>query len=219
MKTKEPQYDILINDNRKNGSIKLGMGASHTYREDTRRLLFVMSRYKFVSKMFSGFDNVLEVGCGDGFGTKIIKQEVNTVHGIDFDPIFIDSARSTICDNNISFETKDILTSPMENKYSGIYSLDVMEHIHKDNEDLFIKNIKDSLQKNGVVIIGMPSLESQKYASEGSIKGHVNCKSGSDFKKHLSVHFSNVFLFSMNDEVVHTGYSPMSHYLIALCVV
>jgi hypothetical protein len=28
--------------------------------------------------------------------------------------------------------------------------------------------------------------------------------------------FHNVFVFSMNDEVVHTGYSPMAHYLLAL---
>lgn len=30
-------------------------------------------------------------------------------------------------------------------------------------------------------------------------------------------HFHNVFMFSMNDEVVHTGYGKMSHYNIALC--
>ena len=28
--------------------------------------------------------------------------------------------------------------------------------------------------------------------------------------------FHNVFIFSMNDEVVHTGYAPMAHYLLAL---
>ena len=26
-----------------------------------------------------------------------------------------------------------------------------------------------------------------------------------------------LFSFSMNDEVVHTGFLPMAHYLIALC--
>jgi len=31
-------------------------------------------------------------------------------------------------------------------------------------------------------------------------------------------HFENVFLFSMNDEVVHTGFTPLAHYLFALCV-
>ena len=34
----------------------------------------------------------------------------------------------------------------------------------------------------------------------------------------LEKYFKNVFLFSMNDEVVHTGFSKMAHYLICLCV-
>jgi hypothetical protein len=31
-------------------------------------------------------------------------------------------------------------------------------------------------------------------------------------------HFRTVFIFSMNDEVVHTGFSPMAHYLLAVAV-
>ena len=64
----------------------------------------------------------------------------------------------------------------------------------------------------------MPSLESQEYASPQSKAGHVNCKSGNDLKKTLEKHFKNVFVFSMNDEVIHTGYYPMAHYLLALCI-
>jgi hypothetical protein len=30
-------------------------------------------------------------------------------------------------------------------------------------------------------------------------------------------YFRNVFLFGMNDEVLHTGYYDMCHYLWALC--
>ncbi|MFM8835604.1 MAG: methyltransferase type 12, partial [Actinomycetota bacterium] len=33
----------------------------------------------------------------------------------------------------------------------------------------------------------------------------------------LKKYFHSVFMFSMNDEVVHTGFFPMSHYLIAVC--
>ena len=34
----------------------------------------------------------------------------------------------------------------------------------------------------------------------------------------MSELFNNVFLFSMNDEVLHTGYYRMSNYLLTLCV-
>ena len=74
-----------------------------------------------------------------------------------------------------------------------------------------------SLDENGIMIVGMPSLESQAYASPQSKAGHVNCKSGDDMKTLLNRYFHNVFLFSMNDEMVHTGFSPMAHYLMALC--
>lgn len=67
------------------------------------------------------------------------------------------------------------------------------------------------------MIIGMPSHESQAYASPQSKAGHVNCKSGKDLKALMRHYFNQVFLFSMNDEVVHTGFYPMAHYLIAVC--
>jgi hypothetical protein len=62
----------------------------------------------------------------------------------------------------------------------------------------------------------MPSLESQVHASPTSRAGHVNCKTMPDLKKTMQKYFHNVFMFSMNDEVVHTGYHPMAHYLFAL---
>ena len=64
----------------------------------------------------------------------------------------------------------------------------------------------------------MPSLESQAYASPQSKAGHVNCKSGEALKKTMECHFHTVFVFSMNDEVVHTGFHKLAHYLFALCV-
>ena len=64
----------------------------------------------------------------------------------------------------------------------------------------------------------MPSLESQKYASPASKEGHVNCQTKSQLKETLEKYFTAVFVFSMNDEVIHTGYAPMSHYLMAICV-
>ena len=63
----------------------------------------------------------------------------------------------------------------------------------------------------------MPSIESQKYASKPNKTAHVNCKSKKDLKKFLLKFFNNVYMFSMNDEVIHTGYECMSHYFFAIC--
>ena len=44
----------------------------------------------------------------------------------------------------------------------------------------------------------------------------VNCKDGDDFKAAMEKWFGHVFMFSMNDEVVHTGFSPMAHYIFGV---
>ena len=113
--------------------------------------------------------------------------------------------------------THDILQSPLPQKFNAIYSLDVLEHIPVELEKTYMSNICKSIEKNGCVIIGMPSLESQIYASAGSKEGHINCKSGKVLQEFLNEYFENVFIFSMNDEVIHTGFSKMAHYLMALC--
>jgi hypothetical protein len=79
-------------------------------------------------------------------------------------------------------------------------------------------NVVASLSEHGVLVLGAPSLESQQYASAASKAGHINCKSGEDMRAFCNRFFHKVFMFGMNDEVVHTGYLPMAHYLIALCV-
>ena len=109
-----------------------------------------------------------------------------------------------------------MLSGPVLGSFDGIYALDVLEHIAPDKEGIFLANIMSSLAPHGAVVLGMPSLESQAYASPNSKAGHVNCKSMPEFRRFMEKYFHNVFMFGMNDEVVHTGYHKMSHYLFAL---
>ena len=113
----------------------------------------------------------------------------------------------------------DILTGPVPPAdFDAAYSLDVFEHIVPEQEDDFVGNIARSLTKTGVAIIGSPSLQSQAYASPRQQGGARELQGRArNTKQVMERHFENVFLFSMNDEVVHTGF-PMAHYLLALCV-
>lgn len=218
-RTVEHQYDSHIEFKNKKGLIKLGVEKSASWYSDPKRLAFVLSRYKFVSKMLSGKSKVLEVGCGDAFTAPIILQEVNSLHAIDIDPLFIQDAKER-ADEKWSFtcSVHDMTAGSLQDTYDAAYSLDVLEHISLEKEHLFLKNIVNSLESKGVLIIGMPSLESQKFASPLSKIGHVNCKTGAELKALMLHYFDNVFMFSMNDEVVHTGYQPMAQYLFAMGV-
>jgi len=218
-RTVEAQYDGHVELKLNQGLTKLGIEKNANWHTDPRRLVFALSRYKFVSKMLSGKEKVLEVGCGDAFPTRILLQEVGSVHGIDIDPIFIEDALGRM-DPEWPFTcaVHDITSGPLQERFDAAFSLDVLEHIPSDLENLFYQNIIASLTRDGVLIVGMPSLESQAYASPLSKIGHINCKTGSELKKLSLKYFENVFIFSMNDEVVHTGYHPMSQYIFAICV-
>lgn len=216
--TREPQYQICLDIRDHRGLSQFGLMSNQVWQDDPRRLAFLFARYKFVSKMFSGMENVLEVGCADAFATRIVAQEVKRVIAIDFDPVFVRDAVSHLDDRwQIDIRVHDILYGPLEGSFDGVYSLDVLEHIPKDKEDLFIANIVHSLNDKGVLIVGTPSLQSQTYASPPSRQGHINCKDALMLRDLLSRFFHNIFIFSMNDEIVHTGFYPMAHYLIALC--
>ena len=198
------------------GEIVLGKNTTRILYEDPKLLLFVLSRHKFVSKMLAGFKNVLEIGCQEGFGSMLIGQVVEQLYSVDFYRPYIESCKRRIINGKITFEDYDMLDGPIKRDFDGIFALDVLEHIEKNSEDLFMKNILESLDVNGTLIIGMPSLESQVYASEASKIGHVNCKSGNELSEFCKKYFHNVYSFSMNDEVLHTGFYPMSHYLFTL---
>ncbi len=219
VRTVERQYDGHIELKQTRGLTKLGVEKNANWHIDPKRLVFVLSRYKFVAKMLAGKKNVLEIGCGDGFPVRIVLQEVGAVHAIDIDPEFINDANER-ADEKWPFTcaVHDIVTGPVLGVFDAAYSLDVIEHIPKDHEHAFLGNIAKSLTKNGVAIIGMPSLESQAYASPMSKIGHINCKNGAEFKSLMLEYFENVFMFSMNDEVVHTGFQSMANYLFAIGV-
>jgi len=48
--------------------------------------------------------------------------------------------------------------------------------------------------------------------------GHINLYSYDRLRSFMEKYFYHVFMFSMNDEVVHTGFGAMAHYIFAVGV-
>lgn len=213
----EKQYKEFFDDWEARGPVNLGPMSSSIWRNDPRSVFIKLSRYKFVSKLLQGKREVLEIGCGDGWASSLVMKEVHKLTLSDLDNVWRDSI-SDLFGNQIEFLQIDFTREVPIKSYDAIYALDVLEHIDPLQSSNFCKNFAKSLKQNGVAIVGMPSLESQAFASEVSKAGHVNCMTGLSLKSHLSEHFSNVFVFSMNDEMIHTGHYGMSHYLMAVCV-
>lgn len=196
--------------------VLLGPWTSESMKNDPKHLSFVLARYKFVAKMLEGKKRVLEIGCGDAFGTPIVANVVENLYAIDWEERFIkdNSSRLSFADN-IRFIQKDINSEPLDEKVSAIYNIDFIEHLAPEKEKLVMENMISSYEDNehAVMLIGTPNISALQYASPQSKTLHINLKSHKTLKELLSRYFYNVFIFGMNDEVIHTGYAPMCHYL------
>ena len=220
--TKERQNQSQIDDYRRLGPVTFGPWTSHIWRSDPRHLVFLMSRYKFVAKMLAGRSAVLEVGCGDAAGTPIVLQTVERVHGIDFEPLVVEDAVERYRlegATEATFTVHDMLQGPVSGgPFDGAFSLDVIEHVPTHAEDQFLDNICASLTPDALCIVGTPNIAADQYASPASKEGHINLKSAKTLHDLMARRFRSVLGFSMNDEMVHTGFAPMAHYLFALGV-
>lgn len=198
--------------------IELGPWTSYSLLNDPRHMSFVLARYKFASKMMKQGGTILEVGCGDAFGAPLVKQNASKYVGIDVDQRLIDDNNSRLnAIPNMKFVLHDITTAPMKEKFDTVFNIDVLEHLDADVEEKFLQNSIDSLSDLGIYICGTPSLYSKDHASERSAIQHINLKSAPQKKELFEKYFNYVWIFSMNDEVVHTGFFPMAHYLFAVC--
>jgi 2-polyprenyl-3-methyl-5-hydroxy-6-metoxy-1,4-benzoquinol methylase len=178
----------------------------------------MLSYYKFSAKMIGPDQRVMDVGCSEGLGTVILAEQARECIGVDLDGDAIAHATQTLTTDKLTFRCADALERPF-GTFDAITSFDVIEHIFPDNSDLFLSVLAQSLHDDGLLIIGTPNITSDEYASPHTRAGHVNLYSMERLREALSQHFRRVFMFSANDEMVHTGFAPLAHYIIGMGVV
>ena len=196
--------------------IRLSPHMAHNLRKDPKRLAFFYARYAFAAQMTQGCTSILELGCSEGVGASMLHKGTKNYLGLDLDTPAIDAANRNFATPLVLFENRNFLGLKM-GSFDGVISLDVIEHILQgEDEDAFFGTVVENISENGVCVIGTPNITSTPYASPESQRGHVNMFDFKRLKLTMKKHFRTVFIFSMNDEVVHTGYYPMAHYLFAV---
>lgn len=202
--------------------INIGYYTDSEMTVDIKHFMFRLARYKFVAKMmqYEKALDVLELGCNEAWGSLLLKQNVdlNSYTGIDFDHETIEWDKNNLPDD-FTFICDDFFAcnKQLDRKYDLILALDVIEHIAKEREDEFCKLFSEALSGRGTAIIGTPHINMTPYASEGSRAGHINMYDQQRLYQACRRHFNNVYIFNMNDEVVHTGMNAMACYMFAVC--
>lgn len=147
--------------------------------------------YKF-AKDFVLSKDVLDIGCGEGYGADFLAGSAKRVSGIDYDKTAIDYAKDKYYKDNLEFSVLDVKNlSYLTQKFDVICSFQNIEHI-LDTRKL-LNNISNLLKDNGIFIC---STCNKKDASPGRDtpfnKFHIKEYLADEFKELLVDHFHKV---------------------------
>jgi len=153
--------------------------------------------YKFAKDFVSG-KSVLDVGCGEGYGSDFLAGYANEVLGIDYDNDVISYAKEKYNKKNLQFLGLDIKDlSSLHRKFDVICSFQNIEHI-RDTDEL-LKDILSLLNDSGVFICSTCNM---KDASPGRTtpfnKFHVKEYVIDEFRNLLETHFKKVEIAGLN---------------------
>lgn len=150
-----------------------------------------LMRYKFaknfLKKKFKEKINIYDIGCGNGYGSKILASFATNVIGFDKSLYFLKEANnnnyyyyyklSNQTFQQINFDITSLLSFVQENKIlypNAIICFETLEHL--ENPSTLIKDIYDLLPHKGYFIFSLPNAQYEPKK---------NGKSKNRFHKHL----------------------------------
>ena len=175
-------------------------------------LLIRLSRYKFACRMLKKTDTVLDVGCSTGLGSIFIGQFCKDVTGIDVKRDDIERAQKLNKRDNVFFSNIDLFDLSSDKMFSAVINLDVIEHMNEEDGIKFIRKCSKHVKNDGIFIIGTPSFYIKEYQNKFSKAAHIKMYRQEELETIVNNFFKRTICFSMNDEVVHTGFSKVAWY-------
>jgi 2-polyprenyl-3-methyl-5-hydroxy-6-metoxy-1,4-benzoquinol methylase len=214
----DPEHfdQLLKEQERKYGWINLPPEYTELFVDNTLQLLVKLARYKFVVRQLKKTDHVLEVGSGNGLGTAFLAQNASQATGIEIEPYYYDAAVKINRRKNIEFLLQSIFDHDLSRKYDAVVSFDVIEHLKEEDGALLVERMAQHCKPNGMVVIGTPSIYSYPYQSAYSRASHIKCYDQQELVALFDKYFRRTLAFSMNDEMVHTGFSKLAWYYFVL---
>ena len=148
-----------------------------------------LHRYLFAFQFAKG-RHVLDIACGEGYGSFMLSQIARSVVGVDIDSKTVADASTKYCAENLSYKIGSCIELPLSDcSVDLVVSFETLEHIAE--HDQFMLEIKRVLRPEGILIMSSP--ERDVYASyrEGDNEFHAKELNRAEFKDLLAKHFRN----------------------------
>ena len=146
---------------------------------------------------------VLDIACGEGYGSAFLSSVASTVVGVDIDPVSVEFAMEKYKRKNLEFKVGSCSNIPMDsNSIDVLVSFETIEH-HDEHEQMMVE-IKRVLKPDGLLIISSP--DKTYYTDKRNFNNafHVKELTEAQFKSLLDKNFVNSIL--SNQRIVYGSF-------------
>ena len=116
-----------------------------------------LQRYMSTRSLVKGM-NVLDIACGEGYGSALLAETAKSVIGMDIDQETVDNARKKYSKKNLSFQQGDAANIPLkDHSIDAVVSFETIEHIDETLQHQFLREIDRVLKPDGILIMSTPN--------------------------------------------------------------
>jgi len=166
------------------------------YLPDMRGLIHFEHLHRYLhAASYVGGKVVLDVSCGEGYGTYILSQQAKSAIGVDISSQTIKAAKKKYPFENIDFLVSDAASTSIENdSMDMVVSFETIEHLQK--HDTFLAEIKRVLKKEGVAFISSPNKYIFSAINGMSNEFHISEITHDEFGMLMKRWFTNVLILN-----------------------
>jgi SAM-dependent methyltransferase len=152
-------------------------------------------RYYLASRFAKG-KKILDVGCGEGYGSACLSQLADTVLGIDLDPKTIDHAsRKYPSIPNLIFEVgRCEEVSRNHGSFDMVVGFELLEHLEPDDQARFLNSIVQVLKPEGLFMVSSPERDEYAKVHQTGNEFHKHEMTSAELKSFLGGFFKHVHL-------------------------
>jgi GT2 family glycosyltransferase/glycosyltransferase involved in cell wall biosynthesis/ubiquinone/menaquinone biosynthesis C-methylase UbiE len=153
-----------------------------------------LHRYAFAARFVKG-KKVLDLGCGEGYGTYMLAKEATYVAGVEIDKPTVQHARSKYIKDNLEFIEGSVLTIPIEGEkeFDIVVCFELIEHIAE--HDKLLSEVKRLLKDDGLFIVSTPNKAVYTDAPDHHNPFHVKELYFKEFRSLLRRYFKHLRIF------------------------
>mgnify|MGYP001572009835 CR=1 FL=1 len=170
-----------------------------------------LKAYEFIKDSVKG-KNVLEVGCGDGYGAAYLADMASEVTAVDYDQGIIAAARAKYSRANLKFLSMEAGALRFEdNSFDIVCSFQVIEHIPEAAIGRYLSEIKRVLRPQGSFYLSTLNLEHAVKSPKTYKKNPAHCREFAldELKGLLLNEFPNIDIYGLHLTPRHRFYQRL----------